>query len=77
MYEITLYRTRYIAQFWAKFWTKLQFFSKIFLNLSQFWLKFGQILKNQPIHILDFVFYKGSFIYQEADFAAHVSDTSL
>ena len=51
-------------------------FSKIFLNLSQFWLEFGQILKNRPIHIPDFAFYKGSFIYQEADFATHVSGTS-
>ena len=30
------------------------------LNLSQFWLKF----------------YKGSFIYQEADFATHICGTS-
>ena len=64
------------AQFWAKFWTKLPIFSKIFLILSQFWFKFGQILKNRPIHIPDFAFYKGSFIYQEADFATHVSGTS-
>ena len=65
-----------IGQFWAKFWTKLPIFSKIFLILSQFWLKFGQILKSRPIHIPDFAFYKGSFIYQEADFATHVSGTS-
>ena len=64
------------AQFWAKFRTKLPIFSKIFLILSQFWLKFGQILKNRPIHIPDFAFYKGSFIYQEADSATHVSSTS-
>ena len=51
-------------------------FSKIFLNLSQFWLKFGELLKNQPIHIPNFAFYKGSFIYQEADFATNVSSTS-
>ena len=38
----------------------------MFLNLSQFyWLKFGKILKNRPIHIPSFAFYKGSFIYQE------------
>ena len=54
---------------WPKFWAKSPDFSNIFLNLSQFWFKFGKILKNQPIHIPDFAFYKGSFIYQEADFA--------
>ena len=49
-------------------------FSKISLNLSQFWLKFGKILKNQPIHIPNFAFHKRTFIYmyQEADFATHV-----
>ena len=47
----------------------------MFLILSQFWLKFGQILKNRPIRIPEFAFYKGSFIYQEADFATHVSGT--
>ena len=31
----------------------------MFLILSQFWLKFGQILKNRPILIPDFAFYKG------------------
>ena len=51
-------------------------FPKIFLNLSQFWLKFGKIVKNQPIHIPNFAFYKGSFIYQEADFATHVGGMS-
>ena len=44
-------------------------FPKIFLNLSQFWLKFGNILKNRPFHAPNSAFYNGSFIYQEADFA--------
>ena len=44
---------------------KITRFSKRFL-----WLKFRKILKNQPIHIQNFAFYKGSFMYQEADFAA-------
>ena len=57
--------------------SKINRFSKIFLNLSQFWLKFGKILKNRPIHIPNFAFYKGSFIYQEADFATHVGGTTL
>ena len=61
-----------LVQFVAKFWAKSPDFSKFFLNLSQFWLKFGELLKNQPIHIPNFAFYKGSFIYQEADFATHV-----
>ena len=51
-------------------------FPKIFLNLNQFWLKFGKILKNWPIHILNFTFYKGSFPFQEADFATHVDGPS-
>ena len=50
-------------------------------NFFQNFLKFepilAQILKNRPIHIPDFASYKGSFIYQEADFATHVSGTSL
>ena len=49
--------------FGPNFERNYRFFSKIFLNLSQFWLKFGQILKNRPIHIPDFAFHKGSFIY--------------
>ena len=64
------------TQFWAKFRAKSPDFSKICLNLSQFWLKFGKILKNWPIYIPNFAFYKGSFIYQEADFATHVGSTS-
>ena len=51
-------------------------FSKIFLNLSQFGLKFGKLLKNWSIYILAFAFYKGSLIYQEADFATQVCGTS-
>ena len=64
------------VQFLAKFWEKSPDFSQIFLNLSQFWLKFGELLKNQPIHIPNYAFYKGLFINQEADFATHVSGTS-
>ena len=36
----------------------------------------GQILKNRPIHIPISVFYKGSFIYEEPDFATYVGSTS-
>ena len=61
-----------LGQILSKITQKSPDFSKIFLNLSQFWLKFGQIFKNRPIHIPNFAFYKGSFIYQEADFATHV-----
>ena len=32
--------------------------------------------ENQPVHIQNFAFYKGSFIYQEADFATDVGGTS-
>ena len=46
------------VQFWAKFWAKSPDFSNIFLNLSQFWLKFGELLKNRPILIPNFAFYK-------------------
>ena len=53
---------------------KIAWFSKIFINLSQFWLKF---VKNQPIHIPNSVFCKGSFIYQAADFATHVGSGSF
>ena len=57
------------TQFLEKFWAKSNNFSKIFLNiLAQIW----KILKNQPIYIPNFAFYKGSFIYQEVDFATHV-----
>ena len=37
-----------LAQFLAQFWAKSPDFSKIFVNLSQFWLKFGKILKINP-----------------------------
>ena len=64
-------------QFWAKFLTKSPQFSKIFLNLSQFWLKFGENFdKSNPFIYHIFAFYKGSLIYQEADFATHVGSTS-
>ena len=61
-----LYTNR--PNFWAKFWAKSPDFSKI----PWIWLKFGKILKNQPIHIPNSAFYRGSFLYQEADFATHV-----
>ena len=51
------------VQFWAKLWAKSPDCSKTFLNLSQFWLQFGKILKNRPIHIPNFAFHKGSFVY--------------
>ena len=50
---------------------KITRFFKRFLRL-----KFRKILKNRPIHIQNFAFYKGSFMYQEADFAIHVGGTS-
>ena len=61
----------------AQIWGKSPNFSKIVLNLSQFWLKFWKIVKNLPTDIANFAFYKRSFIYQEADFATHVGGTSL
>ena len=48
-----------LVQFVAKFWAKSPDFSKFFLNLSQFWLKFGELLKNQPIHIPILHFIRG------------------
>ena len=54
-----------------------QILNKITRFFKRFlWLKFRKILKNRPIHIQNFAFYKGSFMYQEADFAAHVGGTS-
>ena len=47
----------------------------IFTNfLSQ---SFRQILKNRPIQIPNFAFYKGSFIYPEADVTTQVGGISL
>ena len=46
----------------ALFGAKSHEFSKIFLNLSQFWLKFRKNLKNRPIHITNFAFNQQSFI---------------
>ena len=40
---------------YAIFQAKSPDFSKIFLNLSQFWLNFGKIWKNQPILATKFV----------------------
>ena len=45
-----------------------RFFPKIFLKFEPI---LAQILKTRPIHIPNFAFYKGSFIYQETDFATH------
>ena len=63
-----------ICSILGKILSKIIHFSKISLNLSQFWLKFGNILKNRPIHIPNFAFHKRTFIYmyQQADFATHV-----
>ena len=44
-------------------------------KFSEILANFGSNWKNQPIHIPNFAFYKGSFIYQEADFATHVGGT--
>ena len=51
-----------IGPIMAQILSKITRFFQIFLNLSQFWLKFGS-LKNGPIYIPNFAFYKGSFIY--------------
>ena len=53
------------AQVWAKFRAESPDVSKAL-----------KILKNRPIHIPNYALYKGSFIYQEADFATHVGGTS-
>ena len=54
-----------------------QILNKITRFFKRFlWLKFRKILKNRPIHIQNFAFYKGSFMYKKADFAAHVGGTS-
>ena len=53
-----------------------QILNKITRFFKRFlWLKFRKILKNRPIHIQNFAFYQGSFMYQEADFATHVGGT--
>ena len=46
-------------------------------NFEQNHLIWKILKKNRPIHIPYFAFYKGSFIYQKADFATHVGHTSL
>ena len=46
-------------KFGPNFWAKSRDFSRIFLNLSQFGLKFRKFLKNLPIHISNFAFYEG------------------
>ena len=63
------------VQFWAKFWAKspdLPRFSDIWANFGS---NFGKIWKFDPF-TPNSAFYKGSFIYQEADFATHVGGTS-
>ena len=53
------------------FGAKSHNFSKIFLNLSQFWLKFGKILKDPPFIYQIWHFISSHSYYQEADFATH------
>ena len=54
-----------------------QILNKITKFFKRFlWLTFRKILKNRTIHVQNFAFYKGSFMYQEADFATHVGGTS-
>ena len=62
-----------IGQIFCQILSKI---AQFFQNLDQFCFKVGKILKNQPIHIPNSAFYKGLFIYQEADFATHVGGTS-
>ena len=61
-------------QVWAKFWAKSHYFSKIFckfkLILVQLWENFEKSTHSYT------KFCKGSFVYQEADFATHVGGTS-
>ena len=54
---------------WYNIMNKIAWFYQNF-----FWggVKFWKILKNQLIHVPNSVFYKGLFIYQEADFATNV-----
>ena len=58
-----------------------QILSKIDWFFQNFSKNFGsnleKILKTLPIYIPNSAFYKGSFIYQEADFATHVGGMSL
>ena len=61
-----------IGPIFGQILSKITRFFQNFLKFEQF----GDLLKNQPIHIPNFAFYRGSFIYQEADFATHVSGTS-
>ena len=56
--------------------SKIIWFFKNVLNLIQFWFEFGKIVKNWPIHIPNFAFYRGLFKYQEADYATHVGGTT-
>ena len=60
---------------WSKFEHSCPKFPNFFIK-SQFWLKFGKILKNLLIHIPKSAVHKGSFIYQEADFATRDGGTS-
>ena len=58
-------------QFWDKFWAKSPDFFQNFLKFEPILNQFGKIVKNRPNHIQNSAFYKGSFIYQEADFASY------
>ena len=58
----------------AEILSKITRFFQIFLKFEPRF-KYEKILKNWPIHKPTFVFYKGSFIYQEIDFTAHVGGT--
>ena len=64
------------ALFRAKFWAKVLDFSKKNLKFESILAQTWEILKNQPIHIPNLHSIRGSFIYQEADFATHVCGTS-
>ena len=55
---------------------KITKFFQNFLKFEPISAQIGPNFEKRPIHIPDFASYKGSFIYQEAGFATHVSGTS-
>ena len=65
-----------IGSIFGQILSKITRFFQNFLKFEPILAQISEFLKNQPIHIPNFTFYKGSFIYQEADFATHVSGTS-
>ena len=65
-----------IGPIFGQILNKITRFFQNFLKFEPILAQISEFLKNQPIHIPNFAFYKGSFIYQEADFATHVSGTS-